>query len=125
MVTGAGWQQNFTLQINRRIANYQPSDPRSTDRIPTSLPNLVSESGFPGNLKRHGLRLDEWHRSYVTSILQRDVRELAHIDRLTALPNLLKLLAARGSGLLNTSNLTRDARIPNSTLERYLALFDL
>jgi hypothetical protein len=39
----------------------------------------------------------------ITTILQRDVRDLARVDALHTLPNLLKLLAARASGLLNLS----------------------
>lgn len=38
---------------------------------------------------------------FVTGILQRNMRDLARVDALHTLPNLLKLLAARASGLLN------------------------
>jgi hypothetical protein len=117
----AGYQESFIPSL---FAG-RPPDPPDKRHTPTSLPALISKSGFPGNLKRSSTRLEEWHRSYVTSILQRDVRDLAKIDGLTAMPNLLKLLAARSSGLLNTSDLTRDAGIPNSTLKRYLALFEM
>jgi hypothetical protein len=40
------------------------------------------------------------------------------------LPNLLKLLAARASGLLNLADVGRDAGLPHSTLTRYLALLE-
>jgi predicted AAA+ superfamily ATPase len=103
----------------------RPPDPPAKANIQASLADLISDSGFPGNLKRHGARLEEWYRSYVTSMLQRNIRDLARIDGLIALPNLLRLLAARSCGLINTSDLTRDAGIPNSTLKRYLALLEL
>ena len=41
-----------------------------------------------------------------------------------ALPNLLKLLAARASSLLNLSDVGRDAGLPHTTLTRYLALLE-
>jgi len=43
---------------------------------------------------------------------------------LHALPNLLKLLAARTSGLLNLADVSRDAGLPHTTLTRYLALLE-
>jgi predicted nucleotidyltransferase len=56
--------------------------------------------------------------------LQRDVRDLAHIDGLTDLPRLLGLLAARSSALMNMSEVSRAAGIAHSTLRRYLALLE-
>lgn len=32
-----------------------------------------------------------WFESYITAILQRDIREIAHIEGLTVLPRLLSL----------------------------------
>jgi hypothetical protein len=34
-----------------------------------------------------------WFASYISTILQRDVRDLARVDALHSLPNLLKLLS--------------------------------
>lgn len=64
----------------------------------------------------------EWFRAYLDTLLSRDVRELAQIERLHQLPNLLALLAARQGGLLNAAALSREAGIPHPTLRRYLAL---
>lgn len=50
------------------------------------------------------------------------MRDLANIEGLTEMPRLLSLLAARSGSLLNMSELSRSAGIPNSTLKRYLSL---
>ncbi len=81
--------------------------------------------GFPEALARPpGARRDAWFRSYVTSLLQRDIRDLAHIEGLTDLPRLLGLLAARTSALANVSELSRASGIAFSTLRRYLGLLE-
>ena len=54
----------------------------------------------------------------------REVRDLANLDRLAALPRLVALLAARTAGLLNTAELSRAAGIPQTTLQRYLTLLE-
>jgi len=65
---------------------------------------------------------DAWLRSYLNLLLQKDIKDLAHIEKLTELPNLLKLLAARASGLLNVADLARDSKLVAKTLHRYLPL---
>ncbi|MBE0627161.1 MAG: DUF4143 domain-containing protein [Burkholderiales bacterium] len=85
----------------------------------------VIAGGFPEAVARsQGARRDAWFRSYVASLLQRDVRDMANIDGMTDMPRLLSLLAARSSGLMNMSEVSRAAGIAHSTLRRYLALLE-
>ena len=85
----------------------------------------VIAGGFPEAVARApGERRDAWYRSYVASLLQRDVRDLANIEGLTDIPRLLGLLAARSSALVNMSEVSRAAGIAHSTLRRYLALLE-
>jgi predicted AAA+ superfamily ATPase len=69
-------------------------------------------------------RRNAWFSSYITTILQRDVRDLAHIEGLTALPRLLALLASRSATLLNFAELSNSIKIPQTTLKRYCALLE-
>jgi predicted AAA+ superfamily ATPase len=57
-------------------------------------------------------------------VLQRDIRDLAQIEGLTALPRLLALLAARTTGLLNHADLARGSGLAQTTLKRYLTLLE-
>lgn len=81
--------------------------------------------GYPEAVQRKtDDRRAAWFASYISTILQRDVRDLSRVDGLHALPNLLKLLATRASGLLNLADVGRDAGLPHTTLTRYLALLE-
>lgn len=81
--------------------------------------------GYPEALSRSSERRREaWFDSYLTTIVQRDVRDLSQIDGLTELPKLLQLLAARSGGLLNIAELSRTSGIPQTTLRRYLTLLE-
>lgn len=85
----------------------------------------MTRGGYPEAVQRNAAgRRSAWFASYISTILQRDVRDLARVDALHTLPNLLKLLAARTSGLLNLADIGRDARLPHTTLTRYLALLE-
>jgi uncharacterized protein len=79
--------------------------------------------GFPEVVQRpQPSRREAWFRSYLGTVLGRDVRDLAQIEGLYSLPNLLTLIAARSASLLNLADLARDAKLPHTTLKRYLAL---
>jgi len=85
----------------------------------------VVQGGFPELVgKIVSSRRRAWFRSYVTTILQRDVRDLSNIEDLSTLPRLLALLAARAATLLNYAELSRSAGIPASTLKRYFLLLE-
>ncbi len=98
--------------------------PRFQVRKPVGLlKDNVLEGAFPEVVQRSNeKRREAWFTSYITALLQRDVRDLSNIDGLTDMPRLMSLLAARSGNLLNMSELSRSSGIPNSTLKRYLSL---
>ena len=63
-------------------------------------------------------------QSYLTTILQRDVRDLANVADVTAVPRLLSVVATRAGGLLNFADLSRTLALPQTTLKRYFALLE-
>jgi len=92
---------------------------------PELLQKLLG-GGYPEPLARGSeTRRRAWFGSYLTTILQRDVRDMANIEGLTALPRLLSLLAARTSALLNQSDVSRASGLPYTTLGRYLTLLEM
>jgi uncharacterized protein len=83
----------------------------------------IAKGGFPEpSLRSSSARRDAWFASYVRSLLERDVRDLANIDALAQLPRVLRLLAAKAGQTLNVVSLSRDTGIPNTSLHRYLDL---
>lgn len=81
--------------------------------------------GYPEVLSRQSEeRRRAWFGAYITTILQRDVREISNIQGLTELPRLLALLATRVGSLLNLADISRSIAVPQSTLKRYLALLE-
>jgi len=92
----------------------------------TTLIERAIRGGYPEAAARASeSRRHAWFGSYITTILQRDVRDISNIDGLTAMPRLLAMLATRSASLLNYSELSRTTGLPQSTLKRYLALFEM
>ena len=89
------------------------------------LVNKVLTGGFPEMLTRKDReRQNAWFKSYITTILQRDVRDIANIEKLSDLPKLLSLFATRAGTLLNFAELSRSSAIPQTTLKRYVSLLE-
>jgi hypothetical protein len=92
---------------------------------PPALHGRIISGGYPeavGRTKEDRRRA--WFESYMTTILQRDIRDLANIDGLTSLPRLLAAIAARSPALLNFAELSRTLAMPQSTLKRYMTLLE-
>lgn len=89
------------------------------------LVDKLLSGGFPEAVARTSARRRAaWFESYLQTILQRDVRELANLEQLTEVPHLLQLLATRSASLLNQAELSRASRLTQTTLKRYLGLLE-
>jgi len=85
----------------------------------------VLVGGYPPAVARpRAARRDGWFQSYVMTMLQRDIRDLANIADATAVPRLLAVVAARAGALLNFADLSRTVALPQTTLKRYFALLE-
>jgi predicted AAA+ superfamily ATPase len=60
-----------------------------------------------------------WFDGYLTTILQRDVKQLADLEKISILPNLLRVLAVRAGGLINDSDISREVGLNSVTGKFY------
>ena len=89
------------------------------------LLEIIVTGGYPLAVARPSpTRRDAWFQSYIMTMLQRDIRDLANIADTTAIPRLLSVVAARAGGLLNFADLSRTIALPQTTLKRYFALLE-
>lgn len=85
----------------------------------------IRTGGYPEVIQRESeSRRTNWFASYLTAILQKDIRELANIDGLTQIPNILHLIATRVGSTINLSDISRLSGVKNTTLQRYMALLE-
>ncbi len=83
----------------------------------------VLAGGYPEAVSRsdEGDRL-QWFEDYLTTITQREIQDIADVERLTEIPSLLTALAIRSRAPINKSDISSDLGIPRTTLKRYLSL---
>jgi hypothetical protein len=89
------------------------------------LVRLVLLGGFPEAISRESeRRRQDWTRSYLTSVLTRDLRDIAEIEKLTELPKFVRLLAEHSGQLVNYSRLGGSIDVSYKTGQRYVALLE-
>ena len=65
-----------------------------------------------------------WWDGYVTTYLERDLRQFSQIGNLLDFRRVMELLALRSGQILNQSELGRDAQVSQPTVHRYLNLLE-
>jgi hypothetical protein len=98
-----------------------PAENKSSD----SLIKRIVKGGYPEvNNRLSTDRRNAWFNSYMTSILQRDIRDISNIEGMTQLPRLLNIIASRAGSLLNFAEFARLVAIPQTTLKRYFTMLN-
>lgn len=94
-------------------------------RLARELAERVAAGGYPAAVQRPSARRRAaWYREYVEALVQRDVRELARIAALDALPRLLSLAAGQTAKLLNVSDLAAPFQVSRPTIRDYVTLLE-
>lgn len=92
-------------------------------RLGRDLAERVAAGGYPPALKRSSpKRRAVWYRDYAETLVQRDIRDLARINRMDALPRLLTLAAGQTARLLNVSDLAAPFQVTRPTIREYMTL---
>lgn len=98
---------------------------RRTQRLAGELADRIVAGGYPPALARPpGRRRSTWYRDYLDALVQRDVRDMARIGSLDAMPRLLALAASQTARLLNVSELAAPFQLSRPTIRDYITLLE-
>ncbi len=80
---------------------------------------------FPDPLQRaNERRSTAWYQQYVSTLIQRDIRDLTHIDHPELMAKLLKLTAFYAGKLVNLTELGAKLGLDRLTIKKYMALLE-
>jgi len=97
----------------------------STPVIGEELIEVVLAGGYPEAVSRPTVRRrTAWSRQYLDAIIQRDVRDVAGIDKLDQLPRFLRALAHVSGQMCNYSQLGGQVGLDHKTAARYIGVFE-
>lgn len=87
-----------------------------------NLLNIIKNSTYPEIALNQKIDRIKWLDDYLSTILQRDIRNMADIKNPEKIITLLSFLATRVGGLLNNSSIMKEIGLDNKTYDKYKAL---
>ncbi len=89
------------------------------------LVHAVLVGGYPEMLRREDSRRRQaWARDYVKAIVQRDVRDIAEVEKLDQLPRLLQALAHQSGQLTNFTQIGGQIGMDDKTTRKYTGILE-
>lgn len=93
------------------------------ERLPDALDALLLKGGYPALYDRT-LASGDWFPNYVTTYLERDVRQLLAVRDLSQFHRFVRMCAARSGQLLNLAALGADCGISAVTASKWLSVLE-
>lgn len=96
-----------------------------THAVGSDLVERVLRGGYPEAISRASAkRRVAWSRQYIDAIIQRDVRDVAGIEKLDQLPRFLRALAQTAGQMCNYTKLGGHVGLDGKTTSRYISVFE-
>ena len=97
----------------------------NTQVVGRDLMTRVLRGGYPEALSRSSpKRRVAWARQYLDALIQRDVRDVAGIEKLDQLPRFLRALAQTSGQMCNYTQLGGQVGLDGKTAARYVGVFE-
>jgi len=118
-------------EIHRRKPNFLPAaftgKPCRAGEPMTGrqLVDAVLSGGYPEMLRRRQPdRRRAWARDYVRAIVQRDVRDIAEVEKLAQMPRLVQVLTHYSGQLTNFTEIGAQAGFDDKTTRKYIGILE-
>ncbi|MBI5626415.1 MAG: ATP-binding protein [Nitrosomonadales bacterium] len=97
----------------------------TTPAVGNDLVEKVVRGSYPEALIRtESRRRKTWARQYIDALIQRDIKDIASLDKLDQVPRLLKALSQSAGQLCNYSQFGGQVGIDHKTASKYIAVFE-
>ncbi len=84
----------------------------------------ILEGGYPKVLNLNDFQRNLWYKSYISTYIERDARDLANIRDIESFIRFVNILASRSATLLNVSSLSREVGIKDATTQNYISIMN-
>jgi len=106
-----------------QLLPFSSGELQGAGRLPENLDTLLYKGSYPPLYDRQLSPL-QWYAGYVTTYLERDVRQLLNVRDLTLFQRFLRLCAGRTGQLLNLSSMANDCGITHNTAKAWISILE-
>ncbi|EMY80192.1 ATP-binding protein, P-loop NTPAse superfamily [Psychroflexus gondwanensis ACAM 44] len=119
-------QQSITQSLAGRVG-YLNLLPFSLSEVENLAPTKIHEllfKGFYPPLYDKPFEIQKWLSNYISTYIERDVRQLRSIENLVVFEKFLKLCAGRVGQLLNKNTLAMETGVDSKTIESWIGVLE-
>lgn len=120
--------QNLSESLAGRcgIVNLQPLSTHELDRGKklASVEDYISTGGFPALYADKDINRQHWYPSYISTYLERDVRNIMHVGSLRDFNRFLRAAAIRTAQTLSFADLARDVGVAPNTIKAWISVLE-
>ena len=95
----------------------------AANKLPNTIEAMLLSGAYPALFDRD-LSTGDWFPNYVTTYLERDVRQLLAVRDLSQFQRFIRMCAARSGQLLNLTSLSADCGISAVTARQWLSVLE-
>jgi len=95
----------------------------ASQKAPTDLNTTLFQGGYPALYDRD-VSPPDWFANYISTYIERDVRQLVAVRDLSQFQTFVKMCAARSGQLLNLTSLGADCGISSVTAKQWLSVLE-
>ncbi len=119
-------QENISQSLAGRIAYLfllplSIGELSAADQMPVGINEVLFRGGYPAIFDQP-VEPAKWYPNYISTYIERDVRQLKNISNLAAFERVLKLCAGRTGQLMNMHNLAIEAGVDHKTISSWISV---
>jgi predicted AAA+ superfamily ATPase len=88
-----------------------------------NIDTLIFNGGYPRIYAKH-INPNDWHKSYINTYVERDVRQIKNISNLSTFQRFIRLCAGRVGQLLNIASLATECGIDQTTARSWISILE-
>lgn len=120
----AGITQTLAGRVGRvELLPLSAQELKAAGKLPSDLNTLLLYGGYP-SLYDRDVSPQDWFSNYVTTYIERDVRQLIAVRDLSQFQRFVKMCAARSGQLLNLAALGADCGLSATTAREWLSVLE-
>ena len=106
-----------------QLLPFSSGELQEAGRLPETLDAFLYKGSYPPLYDRR-LFPAQWYAGYVTTYLERDMRQLINVRDLAVFQRFIRLCAGRTGQLLNLSSLANDSGITHNTAKAWISILE-
>lgn len=118
------YSDSFSLPFIPTEKYLQERNPKKENNNPTNVWEHIIKGSFP-EVWCNGAKREVFYPSYVSTYIERDVRNITGIENYLTFLNFLRIIASRSGSILNYNDISKESELDLKTVKKWIGVLEL